>query len=121
MAKRIFDLFFSFFGLVVLLPLFLIISLCILVDSKGKLFYKQLRVGKNDRDFYLYKFRTMVSHADKNGLLTVGNRDPRITQCGYYLRKYKLDELPQLINVLVGNMRLCRRTNNVRYCLRNQE
>jgi lipopolysaccharide/colanic/teichoic acid biosynthesis glycosyltransferase len=78
----------------------------IIIDSKGGVFYKQVRVGKGGMDFYLFKFRSMRTDADKKGLLTVGGRDPRITRVGYYLRKYKLDELPQLLNVLFGDMSL---------------
>jgi lipopolysaccharide/colanic/teichoic acid biosynthesis glycosyltransferase len=78
----------------------------IILDSRGGVFYKQVRVGKNDSDFYLLKFRSMRTDADKKGLLTVGGRDPRITRMGYYLRKYKIDELPQLLNVLKGDMSL---------------
>lgn len=106
MLKRIFDILFSFIGLIILLPLFLLISLFILIDSPGRVFYKQKRIGKNRKDFLLLKFRSMGSGADKKGLLTVGNRDSRVTKAGYYLRKYKLDELPQLINVLKGDMSL---------------
>ena len=106
MAKRTLDILLSFFGLLLLAPLFILISLWIIIDSPGKLFYKQLRVGKNNTDFLLYKFRTMVNNADKKGLLTIGTHDIRITRCGYYLRRYKLDELPQLFNVLIGNMSL---------------
>jgi len=76
------------------------------MDSKGGVFYRQIRVGKDDTDFYLLKFRTMQSGSDKKGLLTVGNRDKRVTRVGYHLRKYKLDELPQLFNVLFGSMSL---------------
>lgn len=104
MTKRLFDLFFSLLGLILLSPLFLIIGLLIMLESKGGIFYKQVRVGKGGKDFYLYKFRTMRPNADKLGLLTVGGRDPRVTRIGYYLRKYKLDELPQLVNVLKGDM-----------------
>ncbi|MEO6883152.1 MAG: sugar transferase [Bacteroidia bacterium] len=104
MLKRAFDLFFSFIGILFLIPFFLIIALCIVVDSKGKIIYKQIRVGKNSSDFSLFKFRTMVSDADKKGLLTVGAKDSRITRVGYFLRKYKLDELPQLANVFKGDM-----------------
>jgi len=75
-----------------------------LATSKGPVIYKQVRVGKNNKDFKIFKFRTMVVNADKLGLLSVGDRDPRITQIGYYLRKFKLDELPQLANVLIGDM-----------------
>lgn len=78
----------------------------IVVDSKGGAFYKQIRVGKNGVDFYLYKFRSMRTDSDKKGLLTVGGRDPRITRIGYFIRTYKIDELPQLLNVLKGDMSL---------------
>jgi lipopolysaccharide/colanic/teichoic acid biosynthesis glycosyltransferase len=104
--KRAFDIFFSFIGILLLLPFFLVISLLIILDSSGGIFYKQKRVGKNDKDFYLLKFRSMRTDADKKGLLTVGGRDPRITRIGYYLRNYKIDELPQLLNVLKGDMSL---------------
>ncbi len=102
--KKIFDFVFSIAGLVILSPLFLVISVWIKLDSKGSVFYKQIRVGKNNSDFKLYKFRTMRTDSDKNGLLTVGGRDPRITGSGYFLRKFKLDELPQLFNIAAGEM-----------------
>ena len=104
MIKRLFDITFSFLALLILLPLFLLIGLLIVLDSKGGVFYKQMRVGKNNKDFGLYKFRTMRKDAHKSGLLTVGGRDARITDVGYYLRKYKLDELPQFINIFKGQM-----------------
>ncbi len=104
--KRIFDVISSGIGLIVLTPIFLIISVFIILDSKGGIFYKQKRVGKYEKQFFLYKFRTMYSNSDKKGLLTIGAKDRRITKIGYYLRKYKLDELPQLINVFIGNMSL---------------
>ena len=104
MAKRIFDIIFSLIGIILLLPLFIIISLWIMIDSKGGVFYIQQRIGKNGKPFGLYKFRTMYVDSDKKGLLTVGGRDPRVTKAGYWLRKYKLDELPQLFNVLKGDM-----------------
>jgi len=85
---------------------FIFISLLIFFGSKGGVFFLQTRVGKNNKDFQLFKFRTMLPDADKKGLLTIGGRDPRITKIGYYLRKYKIDELPQLINVLLGSMSL---------------
>lgn len=103
---RFFDVLFSLVGLVVLSPVFLIVSLCILLDSRGGVFYRQTRVGKEGVDFRLYKFRSMRSGSDKRGLITVGSRDARVTRVGYFLRKYKLDELPQLINVLKGEMSL---------------
>lgn len=106
MLKRIFDILLSLFGLVVLLPFFLIIACWIAIDSNGGVFYKQQRIGRYGRPFYLLKFRTMRPDADKAGLLTVGKRDSRVTNIGYYLRKYKLDEFPQLVNVLKGDMSL---------------
>ena len=104
MLKRLFDIFFSLGALIILLPVFLIIAFFIVIDSKGGVFYKQMRVGKDNKDFGLYKFRTMHKDAHKKGLLTVGGRDPRITNVGFFLRKYKLDELPQFINILKGEM-----------------
>lgn len=101
-----FDIIFSFIGIILLLPVFVVISCLIILDSRGGIFYRQTRVGKNNVDFFLLKFRTMQTNADKKGLLTVGSRDSRITKIGYYLRKYKLDELPQLFNVLFGSMSL---------------
>ena len=103
---RFLDIFFSFFGLVVLSPLFLLISIWIKFDSKGPIFYCQKRVGLHGIEFSLFKFRSMRPDSDKLGLLTVGRRDPRVTNSGYFIRKYKLDELPQLINVLIGDMSL---------------
>ena len=103
---RFFDLLFSFIGLILLLPFFLIIGIILVIYSRGGIFFIQERVGKNNRNFRLIKFRTMVSDADKQGGLTVGARDSRITWIGFLLRKYKLDELPQLINVLKGEMSL---------------
>ncbi len=106
MSKRLFDIFFSFIGLLLLTPLFFIVSLWILMDSKGGIFFSQIRIGKNKREFALLKFRTMRADAESKGQLTVGSRDPRITNSGYFLRKYKVDELPQLMNVLMGDMSL---------------
>ena len=106
MLKRIFDIFFSFLGLIVLFIPFLCIAFLISIDSKGGVFYKQTRVGKDGIDFKLFKFRSMRTDADKSGLLTVGGTDSRITRIGYTVRKYKIDELPQLINVLMGEMSL---------------
>lgn len=104
--KRIFDIVASGAGLVVLSPLFAVLAVWIKADSKGPVFYRQTRVGRNNKDFRLYKFRSMRPDSDKLGLITVGGRDPRVTRSGYYIRKYKLDELPQLINVFVGDMSL---------------
>jgi lipopolysaccharide/colanic/teichoic acid biosynthesis glycosyltransferase len=106
MIKRGIDILFSLIGLTCLFPFFIFISFFIFITSKGGVFFVQLRVGKNNKDFKLYKFRTMFLNSDNKGLLTVGNNDKRITKLGYYLRKNKLDELPQLINVLNGTMSL---------------
>ncbi len=106
MLKRIFDIVCSLIGIILLLPFFIIVSLLIIVNSGFPVFYIQTRVGKCSRNFKLFKFRTMHTAADEKGLLTVGGRDPRVTSIGYYLRKYKLDELPQLFNVLLGTMSL---------------
>lgn len=102
--KRLFDFFAALFGLIFLMPIFLVIALWVAFDSKGPIFYKQVRVGRDNKDFTLLKFRTMKVDSDKKGLLTVGDRDNRVTNSGYYLRKYKLDEFPQLINILKGDM-----------------
>ncbi len=104
MGKRIFDIIFSFFGLIVLFPFLLLISLLITLESKGGVFFIQKRVGRNNKDFRLIKFRTMNIHSEHKGLFTIGQRDPRVTRMGYFLRKYKIDEFPQLINVIKGNM-----------------
>lgn len=103
---RFFDIIFSAVGLIVLSPLFLILLIIIKLDSKGGGFFTQERIGKNGVPFKLYKFRTMRQNSDKEGLITVGGHDSRITKAGYFLRKYKLDELPQLWNVLIGDMSL---------------
>jgi lipopolysaccharide/colanic/teichoic acid biosynthesis glycosyltransferase len=103
---RVFDILFSLTGIILLLPVFLILYIAISWESKGGGFYKQLRVGRYGKDFYVYKFRSMYMESDKKGLITVGERDPRITRIGYIFRKYKLDELPQLFNVLIGDMSL---------------
>lgn len=102
--KRLFDIVLSSIVLIVFLPFGIIIALIILLTSKGGIFYVQERIGKEGNPFGLYKFRTMKKDADKAGKLTVGMRDPRITSIGYFLRKYKLDEFPQFINVLIGEM-----------------
>lgn len=106
MLKRLLDICLSFMGLVILLPFMLCIGVCIALTSYGGVFYLQERVGRDNKNFKLFKFRTMVSGSEKSGLLTVGGRDSRITKLGYYLRKYKLDELPQLLNVFFGSMSL---------------
>ena len=106
MMKRLFDLIASGLGLIVLIPLFLIIAIWIKMDSKGAVFYRQVRVGRNNKDFRIFKFRSMRVGADKGSLVTIGGRDPRVTRSGYWIRKFKLDELPQLINVFIGDMSL---------------
>jgi len=103
-STRIFDIVFALTGLVCLCPLFIIIALWIKLSSKGPVFYLQNRVGTDNKDFKLCKFRTMYVDADKKRSLTVGMRDDRITNTGILLRQYKLDELPQLWNVLKGEM-----------------
>jgi lipopolysaccharide/colanic/teichoic acid biosynthesis glycosyltransferase len=103
MIKRIFDFMSSFFFLLFFFPFFLLLSILIKIDSKGPIFFTQIRVGKNNKDFLLLKFRTMKVAQENLSLITVGN-DNRITNIGNFLRKYKLDELPQLINILKGEM-----------------
>jgi lipopolysaccharide/colanic/teichoic acid biosynthesis glycosyltransferase len=103
---RIFDVLFSLTGLIVLSPVLIIISIIIPIDSKGPIIFRQWRVGKNNIDFRLFKFRTMHIDADRHGLITVGMKDPRVTRIGIILRRYKLDELPQLINVMKRQLSL---------------
>jgi len=105
MIKRLFDLFFSFFGLILLTPLFILIALWIKLDSKGSIFFRQERVGLEGVIFKIHKFRTMESSSENQVRLTIGN-DSRITKSGQFLRKYKIDELPQLIDVFIGKMSL---------------
>ena len=104
MLIRLLDIVLSLLGLLFLLPIFVILAVWIKFDSQGSIFFRQIRVGKEGRNFRIYKFRTMIVNAEKMGIITIGERDPRITNSGYFLRKYKLDELPQLINVLKGEM-----------------
>lgn len=104
--KRLFDIVASGLGLIVLSPVFAVLAVWIKADSKGPVFYRQTRVGRDNKDFRLFKFRSMRPDSDKLGLITVGGHDPRVTRSGYYIRKYKLDEFPQLINVFKGNMSL---------------
>ena len=104
--KRLFDMVASGLGLIVLCPLFLILAIWIKLDSKGPVFYRQVRVGYKNKDFRIFKFRSMRVGADKGSLVTIGGRDPRVTKSGYWIRKFKLDELPQLINVFLGDMSL---------------
>ena len=102
--KRLFDILFSLIVLTIGLPFALIIALLIVTDSKGRVLYKQSRVGRNNVDFLLYKFRTMCTGADKGSLITVGGDDVRITKVGRFLRKFKIDEFPQFLNILKGEM-----------------
>ena len=102
--KRLFDIVASGCGLLVLSPVFLVVAIWIKLDSHGPVFYRQVRVGYKNKDFQIFKFRSMRIGSDKGSLVTIGGRDPRITRSGYFIRKYKLDELPQLINVFVGDM-----------------
>ncbi len=104
--KRVFDIVASGVGLIVLSPLFLVLAIWIKLDSRGPVFYRQVRVGRGNKDFCLFKFRSMRPGSDKLGLITVGGHDLRVTHSGYYIRKYKLDEFPQLINVFIGDMSL---------------
>ena len=104
--KRLFDIIASCAGLLCLSPLFVVIGIWIKLDSPGPVFYRQVRVGRNNQDFRIFKFRSMRVGADKKGLITVGGHDPRVTRSGYFIRKYKLDEFPQLINVFIGDMSL---------------
>jgi lipopolysaccharide/colanic/teichoic acid biosynthesis glycosyltransferase len=102
--KRLFDILFSGVLIVVLLPLGIVVSICIILDDFGSPFFVQQRVGLNGRNFGLLKFRSMRKNAESKGQLTVGMKDNRITRSGYFIRKYKIDELPQLVNVFLGEM-----------------
>lgn len=104
MTKRLFDLIFSIVGFIILFPFLILISIIIKLDSKGSVLFIQERVGKNNIDFNIYKFRTMRKQSQKKGLLTIGNKDSRITKVGYFLRRYKIDEFPQLLNIIKGDM-----------------
>ena len=104
--KRLFDVVASGVGLLLLSPLFLLVAIWIKLDSPGPVFYRQVRVGQYNQDFRIFKFRSMRVGADKGSLVTIGGRDPRVTRSGYFIRKFKIDELPQLINVFIGDMSL---------------
>ncbi|MFW5515277.1 MAG: sugar transferase [Prevotella sp.] len=104
MAKRLFDIISSGIGLLCLAPVFVVMAIWIKLDSRGPVFYRQTRVGRYGRDFRIFKFRSMRVGSDKGRQITVGERDPRITRSGYFIRRYKIDELPQLINVFLGDM-----------------
>jgi len=105
-GKRAFDFLVSLIGLIILSPLFGIVSILIKIHDKGPIFFKQKRIGQNFKSFYIYKFRTMIINAENKGPLITKEDDPRITALGKFLRKFKIDELPQLINVLKGDMSL---------------
>lgn len=106
MLKRLFDIICSFFGLVILSPIVLVVIIIIKISSPGPVFYVAQRVGKNGKPFKMYKFRTMVVNADKIGGPSTASDDPRLTKIGLFLKKYQLDEIPQLFNVLIGDMSL---------------
>lgn len=115
MGKRLFDIIFSLIGLILLSPIFLIIGILIKKEDGGPIFYRGVRVGRYGKLFRIYKFRTMVINADKIGGPSTADDDPRITKIGKKLRKYKLDELPQLINVLKGEMSIVGPRPEVQY------
>ena len=102
--KRLFDIVLSLIVLAVFLPFGMLIAMVIVCDTKGHVFYKQTRVGRHNKDFQLYKFRTMYEDSDHGSLITIGTKDSRITQSGIFLRKYKIDEFPQFLNILKGEM-----------------
>lgn len=104
MIKRSFDLILALLGLITIVPLLILIAIIIKIDSKGPILFIQNRVGKNNKNFNIFKFRTMYTKSEGKGLLTIGNRDSRVTKIGYFLRRYKIDEFPQLLNVLLGDM-----------------
>jgi len=104
MIKRLFDIIFSFLGLLFLWPLFLVIGFLIKRESPGPIFYRGERIGKNGKPFKIFKFRTMIVDAEKSGVYSTSSDDPRLLKIGNFLKKYQLDELPQLINVLKGDM-----------------
>ena len=104
--KRLFDIIASGCGLLVLSPLLLCVAIWIKLDSEGPVFFRQVRVGRYNKDFRIFKFRSMRMGSDKGSLVTIGGRDPRVTRSGYFIRKFKIDELPQLINVFIGDMSL---------------
>lgn len=104
--KRLFDIIASGIGLLFLSPLLLCVAIWIKLDSEGPVFFRQVRVGRYNKDFRIFKFRSMRVESDKGSLVTIGGHDSRVTRSGYFIRKYKIDELPQLINVFIGDMSL---------------
>ncbi len=115
MIKRSFDFVFSIIGLILIFPVLLIIAICIKLESKGPILFIQNRVGQNNKDFNIFKFRTMYDKSQSKGLLTLGNRDSRVTKVGYFLRCYKIDEFPQLLNIIKGNMSFVGTRTELRY------
>ena len=113
--KRLFDIVFSVLGLIIISPVFILLSLIIVLDSRGGVFFRGVRVGQYGKDFKIFKFRSMVKDAEGKGKWNVGDNDKRITRFGHFLRKSKLDELPQLINVLIGDMSLVGPRPELRY------
>lgn len=106
LAKRLFDVICTIAGLIFLAPVFVVIAIWIKADSTGPVFFRQERIGKFGKSFLIFKFRTMCLDAEAKGRQITVGEDPRITTSGHFLRKYKIDELPQLINVLTGEMSL---------------
>jgi lipopolysaccharide/colanic/teichoic acid biosynthesis glycosyltransferase len=106
MAKRVLDAIFATVALILFAPLLMVVAITIKLDSRGPILYRANRVGKNGVVFHMYKLRTMVHHADRAGPALTQGGDPRVTRCGRFLRKWKIDELPQLVNVLRGEMSL---------------
>lgn len=115
MMKRLVDIIVSFFGLLICSPILLILSLLVVVDSRGGVFFRGVRVGLDGKDFKIFKFRSMLPDCEGKGKWNVGDNDNRITRVGHFLRKSKLDELPQLINVLIGDMSLVGPRPELRY------
>lgn len=113
--KRIFDFIVSFIGFVILSPIFIVISIVIVLDSKGGVFFRGVRVGQHGKDFRIFKFRSMKPDCEGKGKWNVGDKDDRITRVGHFLRKSKLDELPQLLNVIKGDMSLVGPRPELRY------
>ena len=113
--KRLFDIVFRVLGLIIKSPVFILLSLIIVLDSRGGVFFRGVRVGQYGKDFKIFKFRSMVKDAEGKGKWNVGDNDKRITRFGHFLRKSKLDELPQLINVLIGDMSLVGPRPELRY------
>jgi len=106
MLKRLFDIVFSLFGLILISPLLLVVAVLIKISSPGPVFYRGERIGRSGKSFRIFKFRTMVADAENLGGPSTAGDDPRLTKIGNFLKKYQLDEIPQLLNVLIGQMSL---------------